>query len=89
MYLEYIAMEAILLYEGYTHGPYGGDSQHEEMFNFAYEYDDFDEPELKINCWIDDFDNMFKNVGSFSIDDSTEDIEEIEQDDDHEQEHEE
>lgn len=73
--------EVILFYEGYTHGPYGGDSEYQEMFNFDCDYDDFDEPELKINCWIGDFENILNNNGSLSIDDSTEEIEEIEQHD--------
>jgi hypothetical protein len=80
--------ESTLSYEGYTHGPYGGDSEYEEMFNFDYDYNIFDEPELKISSWIDEFENIFNNNGSLSIDDSTEDIEEIEQDDDNEQEEE-
>ena len=83
--------EVTLSYEGYIHGPYGSDSQYEEMFNFDYDYDDFAEPELKISCWIDDFENIFDNNGSLSIDDSTENIEEkeeidIDQDDDDAQE---
>jgi hypothetical protein len=80
--------EVILSYEGYTHSPYGGDSEYEEMFNFDYDYDDFEEPELKISSWIDEFENIFNNTGSLSIDDSTEDIEEIEENesDDYEQE---
>lgn len=74
--------EVILSYEGYTHGPYGGDSEYEEMFNFTYKYADFDDPEVNISNWIDEFKNIFNSNGSLSIDDSTEDIEEIELDDD-------
>lgn len=74
--------EAILCYEGYTHGNYGGDSEYEEMFNFDNDYDEFGEPELKISCWIDEFENIFNNTGTFSVDDSTVDIEQIKPDDD-------
>ncbi len=74
--------EAILCYEGYSHGSYGGGSEYEEMFNFDADYDEFEEPESKISCWIDEFENIFNNTGTFSVDDSTEDIEEIEQDND-------
>jgi len=74
--------KVILSYEGYIQDPYGGDSEYEEMFNFDYEYDNDDEPEQKISRWKYNFDRTFKNTGTFSIDDSTEDIEEIEQDDD-------
>ena len=81
--------EAILCYEGYVHGPYGGDSEYEEMFNFDYNYGDFDNPEVNISSWIEEFENIFNDNGSLSIDDSTEDIEELEQDDDDDDEREE
>ena len=74
--------EAILSYEGYVHGPYGGDSVYEEMFNFDYNQGVFDDPEVNINSWIEEFENVFINNGSLSIDDSTEDIEEIDEEDD-------
>lgn len=74
--------EAILSYEGYVHDPYGGDSLYEEMFNFDYNYGDFDDPEVNISNWIEEFESIFNNNGSLSIDDSTEEIEEIDEEDD-------
>ena len=73
--------EAILSYEGYVHGPYGGDSVYEEIFNFDYNQGVFDDPEVNISSWIEEFENIFNNNGSLSIDDSTEEIEEIDEED--------
>jgi hypothetical protein len=74
--------EATLSYEGYVHGPYGGDSVYEEMFNFDYNQGVFDDPEVNISSWIEEFENIFNNNGFLSIDDSTEEIEEISDEDD-------
>ena len=75
--------EAILSYEGCVHGPYGGDSVYEEMFNFDYNQGVFDDPEVIISSWIEEFENIFNNNGSLSIDDSTEEIDEIDEEDDY------
>jgi len=68
--------EVILCYEGYVHGPFGGDSEYEEMYNFDDD-DEFDDPVEKISNWVDSFNSSYQSVGSFSIEDATEDIEEI------------
>lgn len=72
--------EVTLSYEGYVHGPYGGDSEFEEMYNFDDD-DEFEDPFEKISNWIDRFNSIYDDSGSFSIEDLTEDIEEITKDD--------
>lgn len=81
--------DAILNYEGYLHGPYGGDSVYEEMFKFDYNQGIFDNPEVNISSWIKEFEYIFNNNnGSLSIDDTTEEIEVISDEDDDNYDHE-
>ncbi|MFM2385885.1 MAG: hypothetical protein RL660_642 [Bacteroidota bacterium] len=68
--------EVVLSYEGYTHGEYGGDSEYEQLFNFDDD-DEFDDPIEKITHWIESFNALFDSASSLSIEDSTENIQEI------------
>jgi hypothetical protein len=71
--------EAILGYEGYVNGPCGGDSVSDEIFNFNYDPVLWDEAEDNIDTWINQFEMIFNMNGTISIEDGTEDIEEIEE----------
>ena len=55
------------------------------MFNFDNYQGVFDDPELNISSWIEKFENNFDNNGSLLIDDSTEDIKEIDNEDQQEE----
>ncbi len=73
--------EVTLSYEGYVHGPFGGDSEYEEMFSFNNDDDEFTDPSVSISIWVDDFNDILTNNGSYSIIDTTENIEKLNFDD--------